>query len=154
MVLSQDYNQDKMFFKLNAGQRLICLLVFVLILSCFLALNLAGRGEIDLKFWLGVCGFKLRTGMPCPTCGYTSSAILFSRGEILNSIYTQPAAGLMCIILAFMAILSFLGAVFGVYFNFIYKFWKTLKLRFIFLFMGIVIFLGWLVTLSRAFLNR
>jgi hypothetical protein len=36
------------------------------------------------------CEFLERTGLPCATCGMTTSFSLFVRGHVLASIYTQP----------------------------------------------------------------
>ena len=154
MNTSQDYNKEKLFFKLSFKQRIFCLAVFIIIAGIFFVLNLSAEDTVDLAYWLGVCGFKRNTGLPCPTCGITTSAVLFSRGRIVSSFYTQPAGGLICIMLVIMAILSFIGGVFGVYFNFIYKFWKSLKLHYLVLFFVVIFLLGWLVTLSRTLTNK
>jgi hypothetical protein len=36
------------------------------------------------------CGFLARTGLPCPSCGMTTSFSWFVRGNILASLYVQP----------------------------------------------------------------
>jgi hypothetical protein len=36
------------------------------------------------------CGFLQRTGLPCPSCGMTTSFAWFVRGNVLASLYVQP----------------------------------------------------------------
>ncbi len=39
---------------------------------------------------LSECGFLERTGLPCPSCGMTTSFAWFVRGNLLASLYVQP----------------------------------------------------------------
>ena len=45
------------------------------------------------------CGFLESTGLPCPSCGMTTSFSWFARGNIVASAYVQPM-GIMLAILA------------------------------------------------------
>ena len=36
------------------------------------------------------CSFLQRTGLPCPSCGMTTSWAWFSRGNVVASLYIQP----------------------------------------------------------------
>lgn len=36
------------------------------------------------------CNFQVRTGLPCPSCGMTTSFAHFARGNLAASFYTQP----------------------------------------------------------------
>jgi hypothetical protein len=36
------------------------------------------------------CGFLVRTGLPCPACGMTTSFAWFVRGNLPASLYVQP----------------------------------------------------------------
>lgn len=99
------------------------------------------------------CGFKQRYGLPCPTCGMTTAVYKFVRGEIFGrngSFYEQPAAALLCTVLVLVALLAFIIAVSGVYFGFIDRFFKEVKIRHIILALVIIIAAGWAVTLARA----
>jgi len=111
---------------------------------------LAAHNKVDMGRWLEPCGFKQRYDLPCPTCGMTTSALAFAQGKILESFYTQPAAALLCCILVIVAFLAFLAAVFGVYFEFLRRFFAEVKIRYIVLAMLIIIAAGWAVTLARA----
>ena len=39
---------------------------------------------------LAACAFKDRTGLPCPSCGFTTAFTYFAHGHPLASLYTQP----------------------------------------------------------------
>lgn len=49
------------------------------------------------------CAFLMRTGLPCPTCGMTTSFAWFVRGNWLASLYIQP----MGFVLAVLAVAAF-----------------------------------------------
>jgi len=104
----------------------------------------------DFGLLFGPCGMKQRTGLPCPTCGMTTSVLAFARGEVLRAFYVQPAAGLLCTLLVAAAFLAFLAGVFGVYFNIFDRMLNKLRLRDVVLGLLIVLAAGWAVTLSRA----
>jgi hypothetical protein len=44
------------------------------------------------------CGFLLRTGLPCPACGMTTSFAWFVRGNFLASFYVQPMGFALAVI--------------------------------------------------------
>jgi hypothetical protein len=46
----------------------------------------ARRMETHRQLGLPECTFKEKTGMPCPSCGMTSSFSLFIRGDLWNSL--------------------------------------------------------------------
>ena len=100
--------------------------------------------------WLGYCGFKQRHGLPCPTCGMTTATLAFAQGRIFEAFYIQPACGFLCCVMILTAILAFIIAVFGVYFCFIERFFKEVKVRYIILALIIIVAAGWAVTLARA----
>ena len=80
----------------------------------------------------------------------TTSAVTFVQGKIFESFYIQPAAALLCCVLAVMAFLALLTAGFGVYFSFVKRFFAKVKTRYIILTLIIIIAAGWAVTLTRA----
>jgi hypothetical protein len=100
--------------------------------------------------WLGRCGFKQQTGLPCPTCGMTTATLAFAQGKVAEAFYIQPACGLICFVMVLTAVLAFIIAVFGVYFRFIERFFIEVKLRYMILALIIIIVAGWAVTLARA----
>jgi hypothetical protein len=120
------------------------------IIVFFAGFALAGHYKIDMGRWLGYCGFKQRTGLPCPTCGMTTATLAFAQGKIFEAFYTQPACGLLCSVMVIAAILAFIIAVFGVYFHFIERFFTEVKLRYMILALIIIVAAGWAVTLARA----
>ncbi len=50
------------------------------------------RGGTATHLQLGMqpCGFLVRTGLPCPACGMTTSFAWFSTGNVAASFYVQP----------------------------------------------------------------
>jgi hypothetical protein len=81
----------------------------------------------------------------------TTATLAFAQGKIFEALYIQPAAGLLLCIMVFIAFLAFFTSVFGVYFRFIKRFFKEIKVRYIILALLIIIAAGWAVTLARAF---
>ena len=46
------------------------------------------------------CQFERRTGLPCPSCGYTSSVSWFAHGNPIASFYVQPMGFVIALCLA------------------------------------------------------
>jgi len=88
--------------------RFVALLVFaptlaVLLTAASLSANPAGHGT-HTQLGLAPCGFKAATGLPCATCGMTTSFTHAADGRLLTSFVTQPA-GLVLAVLTAMAVL-------------------------------------------------
>jgi len=111
-------------------------------------------GTIDADRWLDPCGFKQRYGLPCPTCGMTTSVLAFFRGRVLESFYIQPAAALGCCIMVIAAFLAFVVAVFGVNFRILESLFAGIKVKHVILAVVAVIAAGWAVTLARALAEK
>ncbi len=52
--------------------------------------NPSGYGS-HRRLGLAPCGFLYTTGLPCPTCGMTTTFALTVRGHILKALWVQPA---------------------------------------------------------------
>jgi hypothetical protein len=150
MHVSQQLNKPKFFYRASAAQRKIAALVCLGIIVFFTVFALAGHYKIDMGLFLGYCGFKQRYGLPCPTCGMTTATLAFAQGRIIEAFYIQPACGLLCSLMVVAAILSFIIAVFGIYFRFIERFFMEVKLRYMIIALAIIIIAGWAVTLARS----
>ena len=153
MQASQQLNKSKYFCRALLRQRVKAALVFLAVVAFFGLFWLAANGKIDIGRWLVPCGFKQKYGLPCPTCGMTTSVLAFVRGKVFGrdgAFYIQPAAALLCSVLVVVAFLAFLMAVFGVYFGFIKRFFAEAKIKYIILVLIIIIAAGWAVTLARA----
>jgi hypothetical protein len=59
------------------------------------------------------CQFLDRTGLPCPSCGMTTSFAWFVRGNLLASIYIQPMGAVLALLTACSAVGSFYIATTG-----------------------------------------
>jgi hypothetical protein len=107
-------------------------------------------GHYKITLYPFACGFKQRYGLPCPTCGFTTSAIAFAQGRIIDSFYTQPAAAVFCCIAVVIAIFALLQALFGVYSPVLESRLVSVKLRYVIAALVVVLAAGWGVTLTRA----
>jgi hypothetical protein len=150
MQTSQQLNKPKIYYRASARQRLIAIIICLAIISFFGFFIAAVHFEIDAGRWLGYCGFKQRTGLPCPTCGMTTATLAFAQGRILKAFYIQPACALLCSLMVIIAFLAFIIAVFGIYFRFLNRFFAEVKIRHIIVAIIIIIASGWAVTLARA----
>jgi hypothetical protein len=74
----------------------------LLVTAAVLKPNPNGTGT-HTALGLESCQFMQRTGIPCPSCGMTTSFAYFVRGNILASLYVQP----MGTLLAFLAAMTF-----------------------------------------------
>jgi len=135
-------------------QRIWAGIVFLSIGIFFGLLILSAGGKIDIGQWLGPCGFKQQHGLPCPTCGITSSAIAFASGRIFKSFYIQPAGGLLCSLLLLSAFVSGFIAVSGRNFRFLVRFFAEIRLKYVILVLIFVILCSWAVTLARAIASK
>jgi hypothetical protein len=60
-------------------------------------------GETHRQLGLPPCSFKLATGLPCPSCGMTSSFALLMHGDLVNSLKANAAGTLLALVcLAFI----------------------------------------------------
>ncbi len=80
----------------------------------------------------------------------TTATLAFARGDIADAFLVQPAAGLLYCGAVLAGGLAFFVAVFGVYFDFIRRFFAEIKIRYMILALIIILASGWAVTLARA----
>jgi hypothetical protein len=97
--------------------------VLSVILFCFSAgllglaawLEPAGNGVgTHEKLGLPQCGFLKSTGIPCGTCGMTTSFSHAANGDLWASFTTQPAGMVLALFTAVVLVLSTYGLVTGV----------------------------------------
>ena len=150
----QEINNPRPRRRASPRQRIVAGVVFAAVAGLFGFAHLAATGRIDLEQWLDPCGIKQRYGLPCPTCGMTTSALAFTQGRIIESFYIQPAAAFLCCIMVAAAFFAFLLAVFGIKFGFLDVLFSQVKIRHLLLALAIVIAAGWAVTLARALAAR
>lgn len=150
MQISQQLSRSKAHRRASSRQRAIAALICLAVIVIFGLLHLVARYNIDLSWWLGYCGFKARTGLPCPTCGMTTSVLAFAQGKIAEAFYIQPAAAFLCSIMIVIGFFAFLTAAFGVYFRFFDRLLYEVRARYLILALVIIIAAGWAVTMTRA----
>lgn len=149
MQSSQEFDKPEFFYKVTPQQRLTAAAIFVAAIGIWWLLWLVGRDVFDIGLVFAPCGLKQRYGITCPTCGMTTSAIAFAKGDILRSFYIQPAGGLLYVIASILVFLALFVAVFGVNFRFLKKLMSKVKIRYIIVTGLIVIAIGWATTLIR-----
>ena len=57
----------------------------------------ARRMETHLQLGLPPCNFRLLTGMPCPSCGMTTSFSLLMHGDLENSLRANAVGTLLAL---------------------------------------------------------
>jgi len=88
--------------RLPVGQRLLALgvaLAFLtpLVLASRIVPSPEGFGT-HTQLGLQHCTFFERTGLPCPSCGMTTSWAWFVRGNLVASLYVQPMGTVLALI--------------------------------------------------------
>lgn len=71
----------------------------VLVLASQLVPNANGTGTHE-QIGLNPCQFHLRTGIPCPSCGMTTSFAYFAHGRLAASVFTQPMGAVLAVLAA------------------------------------------------------
>jgi len=150
MPLDQQVNKAKKSHPASSRQRVIALIICLGVVLYFSVFAAAGFAKVNLGRYLGYCGFKQRTKLPCPTCGMTTATIVFAQGRIVQAFNIQPAAAFVYSLAVLAAILALFVAVSGIYPDFIRRFFAEVKIRHIILALVIIVASGWAVTLARA----
>jgi hypothetical protein len=140
--------------KLSPTTRFVGAVVFFVIVVAFYLLRVSSKGDIDLSYLFGVCGFKQRFGLPCPGCGWTHAAEMFAAGHLLQAFTIQPAAAFFCVVLSLVAIFALHSAVFGIDSRLLKRIFSPKGGGILLVAACVVIFAGWLVTLIRAILEN
>jgi hypothetical protein len=135
----------------SARERRVAALIALSVAALFGGLWGLERLGFDVGRLFNPCGFKQRTGWPCPACGMTTSVKAFARGDIVAAFKAQPAAGLLCVLLVGVAFLALLTAVSGVYFTVFDRFFHEVKVRYLLVGLAVILAAGWAVTLAQAF---
>ncbi|MFA5424315.1 MAG: DUF2752 domain-containing protein [Phycisphaerae bacterium] len=154
MAENQPPSEMKFIAKASRRGRVISIWILAAGLAICIFLSLWAAGIINFSRFLLPCGMKMRFGIPCPTCGFTTATLAFFRGDIFGAFYIQPAGALLCVALIITVFLTFITAVFGVYFPFLLTFARRLKVWQIIV--AVILILGgaWAVTLARALAQK
>ncbi len=150
MRIRQQISEMKAVRRASARERRVAAAVGLGIAIAFAGLWLLQRVGLDFGLLFGPCGFRQRTGLPCPTCGMTTAVLAFARGEVVTAFYLQPAAGLLCSLLVLGAFFALLTAVSGVYFIIFDRLFAEIRLKHAVVGLLVILAAGWVVTLARA----
>lgn len=90
--------------QLRLSQRALAALISlaclaVLCLAVYLVPSPEGVGT-HTALGLQQCAFLARTGIPCPSCGMTTSFSWFVRGNLIASVYIQPMGAMLAFLSA------------------------------------------------------
>lgn len=94
------------------------------------------------------CGFVFMTGLPCPTCGMTTSFSYLMHGQPLASLKAQPAGFLLCVATAALMVASLLAALRG---EIVTINWERIGAVRLSLTVGFVLVGGWAIKLAMGF---
>ncbi|NLW83818.1 MAG: DUF2752 domain-containing protein [Phycisphaerae bacterium] len=136
--------------KCSPKGRLIAAGVFLAVCGAWAVLWLSANEHLNLRFWLGICGFKQRYGLPCPGCGWTHAGQLFATGHPVQAFFTQPAAAFFCAAGVAAAIYALLMAVFGIDFGFPRRLLTAVGVKWLVIGAILVLLAGWAVVLVRT----
>ncbi len=84
----------------------------VLLVAALLTADPRGVGTHQ-HLGLPPCGFLEVTGLPCPTCGYTTATTLAVHGHIAEAFITQPGGALFTLATAMTVLISVWALVTG-----------------------------------------
>jgi hypothetical protein len=154
MSKDQQPTERKLLAPATRRGRVLAAWILAAALAVCVLLVLAAANVIDITRYLAPCGMKMRYGLPCPTCGFTTASLAFFSGRIFEAFYIQPAAALLCIGIVLTVFLSFITAAFGVYFPFLKRRAERIKAWHIVAAVFVILGAAWLVTLSRALAQR
>jgi hypothetical protein len=113
-------------------------------------LNVLQRVGFDFGLLFWPCGFRVRTGYPCITCGMTRSVLAFSQGDLVEAFRLQPAAGFIGLLFVTAGVLGLFIAISGHVPGFVRRFFTEFRLKWLLLFLGLILLAGWAVTLAQA----
>ena len=72
----------------------------ILLLAAYLPPSPSGMGTHQEGLGLPPCNFLRTTGLPCPSCGMTTSFSWFAKGNLLASAYVQPMGTILALLAA------------------------------------------------------
>jgi len=84
----------------------------------------------------------------------TTAVLAFARGQVFTAFYAQPAAALLCSLLALAGFLALLTVVSGVYFTVFDRLLHGVKIGYLLFGLLVILAAGWAVTLARALAAR
>jgi len=73
----------------------------LLTIGAILRPNPNGMGT-HMLLGLPPCGFLQATGLPCPSCGWTTSWAWFVRGNVVAALWVQPFGAMLALLVAML----------------------------------------------------
>ncbi|MCF7972349.1 MAG: DUF2752 domain-containing protein [Phycisphaerae bacterium] len=130
------------------------MLIFLVVALPLIGTAVLEAVHYDIGRLFAPCGFKVSHGLPCPTCGYTTSLRAFSRGHWVAAFKIQPGACFFYVSLVASAVMGIYVALSGHYPHWLRKGLAECTPKYIFLGTLLVVLLGWAVLLAQAFYKK
>src|SRR5919112_1444615 len=89
------YATSPLVQRLSVGSRLVALACLAVLLTAATISPNPGGTSTHRQLGLAECQFLRASGIPCPSCGMTTSFAWFVRGNIPASLYIQPMGTLL-----------------------------------------------------------
>ncbi len=96
------------------------------------------------------CSIYASTGLPCATCGMTTSFALAADGRLLQSFLVQPTGAILAVLTAILAVISGYALISGMWMGPVLALFARLRT---FAVLGGVVLLGWAYTAGRAWMG-
>lgn len=106
------FSEDRSNFTRLTALGVVAGCVAILGVAAWIDPNPGGVGT-HRQLGFGACGFLLTTGLPCPTCGMTTSFAHTVRGQLFSAFWSQPAGALLALLTAGLALLGVVVAITG-----------------------------------------
>lgn len=101
---------------MNANRLIGAVLCAAMLAPLLVATRLTPAGEgLGTHEQLGLprCGFHAVTGLPCATCGMTTTFTYATHGQMIRAFINQPAGMVICLACAVLALVSGWAAISG-----------------------------------------
>ena len=104
--LSKTENSQRPPPIISAGMRTVLIIVAAALLTVFVVAALLNPYEADgtartmgthVQMGLPPCTFQVMTGVPCPSCGLTTSMALLAHGDVRNSLRANAAGTVLAL---------------------------------------------------------
>ena len=154
MTGNQQVNFENHKLPATSGQRKMGGALFLVVVLSVGSVAVLEAMQYDIGQVFLPCGFKVNHGLPCPTCGYTTSLRAFATGHVVSAFVSQPAACLIYLSLVVSAIVGGYVAVSGHMPNWLRRGLRDCRPKHVFLGLVLVILSGWGAKLAQAFSQK
>ena len=150
MTQDQQGISGKIKVRATSAQRKTGMVICLLVLLGLIGVAVLEAVHFDIGRLFTPCGFKVKHGLPCPTCGYTTALRAFASGHVFHAFTIQPAASLIYLALVCGALIGGYVAISGHYPHWLRQGMAGVTPKLVALVLLAVVLVGWGVLLVRA----